>query len=424
MTILIIADDLSGAADCAIRFADEGHPTVVGLAALPHREDQDGWTLSIDADTRRLAPEEAASRTRAIYAEMKRPGRRLYKKIDSTLRGNWAAEVAALRPVAGMAIVAPAHPILGRTVIAGHVHVHGEPLESTETWKLEHAHRPAGIAVQLREAGLTSEEIDVEPLQQGPEELAFRIAQLAARGVDCAIVNATSGLALSALARATLQSDIPFFWVGSGGLAREIAALCPAPAAQQAPRIRNSGGPTLILVGSLSRVTARQCTVLLESGAVEQLVAMPSLLRAGPSHHSWNAVHVRIGELLAGGKDLLLRIGREQGVDPSGGPLLSRALARLVGPHFAKSGAVIATGGETARAMLVEAEIDRLRMVAELQTGVALGIPSDENRPHRPWIVTKAGGFGTERTLHEAWLALGGAPPRTPDASPFHPRES
>ncbi|HEY1228208.1 MAG TPA: four-carbon acid sugar kinase family protein, partial [Ramlibacter sp.] len=145
MDILIIADDLSGAADCAIPFVRAGQRTVVALDPVAADVEVGSLTLAVDADTRRLTGEEAARRTRAIYTAHRRAGQRLSKKIDSTLRGNWAEEVAALRPVAGMAIVAPAYPALGRTVRGGNVYVGGRTLADTELWKLEHEHRPAAI---------------------------------------------------------------------------------------------------------------------------------------------------------------------------------------------------------------------------------------------------------------------------------------
>lgn len=127
MKILIIADDLSGAADCATGFAGAGHRTVVTLEAARTQAHDDADTIAVDTDTRRLSPEEASARTAAAYAEMSVSGQRLYKKIDSTLRGNWAAEVARLQALAGMAIIAPAFPATGRTVREGRVYVHGEP---------------------------------------------------------------------------------------------------------------------------------------------------------------------------------------------------------------------------------------------------------------------------------------------------------
>ena len=119
MSILIIADDLSGAADCAIGFACAGMQTVVTLDPL--HDKADAQVIAADTDTRRLSPAQAAERTVAAYKALQRPGQRLYKKIDSTLRGNWAAEVAALQPLAGLAIVAPAFPATGRTLRGGRV---------------------------------------------------------------------------------------------------------------------------------------------------------------------------------------------------------------------------------------------------------------------------------------------------------------
>jgi uncharacterized protein YgbK (DUF1537 family) len=409
--ILIIADDLSGAADCAVPFARAAHRTVVvALQRLGLDACSDRITLAVDADTRRLPSHEAAQRTRASYMAHRRAGQRLYKKIDSTLRGNWAAEVAALRPLAGMAIVAPAHPSLGRTVSGGNVYVGGRALADTEFWKLEHAHRPAAIGAQLREAGLATETLDADLLRDDPEALSARIVACASRGLDALILDTRLEHTLRTVALATASTQAAFFWVGSGGLAREIAALEPARAVD-AVDLQPPAGPSLVLVGSLSAVADRQCAVLRERGPMRELVVPPSVLRQGPKHAQWPSLHACIGECLAAGTDLLLRIGREQALDPSEGALLAAALATLVGPHVAKAGAVIATGGETARAMLVEAQIDSLELVAELQTGVAAGVPRD-GRPHRPYIVTKAGGFGDDHALHAAWSRLRPAPSR------------
>jgi len=68
----------------------------------------------------------------------------LYKKIDSTLRGNFAVEIAAARRavigllagsdpgVASLAIVAPAFPVTGRTTHGGWMFLNDIPLEASE----------------------------------------------------------------------------------------------------------------------------------------------------------------------------------------------------------------------------------------------------------------------------------------------------
>jgi uncharacterized protein YgbK (DUF1537 family) len=402
MSILIIADDLSGAADCAIGFASAGHRTVVTLD--PTNVIPDAEVIAADTDTRRLSPADAARHTAAAYRALSTSGRRLYKKIDSTLRGNWAAEVAALQALAGLAIVAPAFPATGRTTRGGRVFVNGAPLESTDTWKLENAERPADVEAMLAATGLSTARLEVEALRGEPGALARRIAQVAASGVQALIVDAETTEDLLTLARVTSRMDEALFWVGSGGLAREIATLSDLfdANASRTDTAATHEAPILILVAMLR-----------ERGGVDELIVPPAVLRLGARHADWHAWQARIGAALDARSDLLLRIGRDAAFDPAEGAHLSTALAALVAPHFAKTGGLIATGGETARAMLSAAGIGSLQLLAEIEAGVAVARPLDTTRTHRPGIVTKAGAFGTDHALYAAWLHLSGtAEPR------------
>jgi uncharacterized protein YgbK (DUF1537 family) len=371
--------------------------------------------LAIDTDTRRLAPAEAARRSAAAWQALRAPGRRLYKKIDSTLRGNWAAEVAALQPLAGLAIVAPAFPATGRTLRGGRVFVHGTPLESTETWQLEHRERLADVPAMLSAAGLRTAQLEVAALRGEPAALARQIAAAGARGVQALSIDAQTSEDLALLARVTAALDEALFWVGSGGLARELALLpgqfaaAPRTPANAAPR-RAAQTPILVLVGSLSAVSQQQCALLCERAALDELVVPPALLRQGPRHADWAAWQGRLGACLAAGTDLLLRIGRDDAFDAAQGEQLCAALAQLVAPHFAKLGGLVATGGETARAMLSAAGIGSLLLLADLEAGVAVSRPLAGSRQAQPApgpvIITKAGAFGTEHALYAAWRHL------------------
>jgi uncharacterized protein YgbK (DUF1537 family) len=88
---LIIADDLTGAADCGSAFVRHGLDAVVSWGDI----DPDASILAVDADSRHLPAGAAAACQVAALAAHWRPGMRLYKKIDSTLRGQPAAELAA-----------------------------------------------------------------------------------------------------------------------------------------------------------------------------------------------------------------------------------------------------------------------------------------------------------------------------------------
>ena len=416
MRLLIIADDLSGAADCAIGFASMGMETVVTLDPL--NDKADAQVIAADTDTRRLSPARAAERTVAAFKVLHQPGQRLYKKIDSTLRGNWAAEVAALQPLAGLAIVAPAFPATGRTLLGGRVFVNGQPLETTETWKLENADRPADVEAMLVAAGLSTAKLNLDTLRGNENALTRHIAEVARSGTQALIVDAQTEDDLLTLARLTASMDQPLFWIGSGGLAREIASLpdfCEARfTAVEPAALEKSQAPILILVGSLSGVCERQCALLKERGGVSELVVPPEVLRQGTTHGDWSMWQSRIGEQLDGWSDLLLRIGRDEAFDPQEGAQLSSMLAVLVEPHFAKVGGLIATGGETARAILTTVGIDSLQLLTEIEAGVAFARPTVSRQGHRPGIVTKAGAFGTDHALYAAWQHLSDCADRSP----------
>jgi uncharacterized protein YgbK (DUF1537 family) len=172
--------------------------------------------LAIDLDTRGLAEDVARARVLQAFS-----GRRalaagiLYKKIDSTLRGNVAAELAAAREALGPRrpiIVAPSFPAQGRTVSGGRVFVDGKPLRSGN---LKRALHGSGIIV----------------------------------------CDARTDSELRAIARNGLALKPRPLFVGSAGLARALAATLPP---RRARRGRLPRGEIAVVVGSASAVSARQ----------------------------------------------------------------------------------------------------------------------------------------------------------------------
>src|SRR5919108_190872 len=140
--VTVIADDLTGAADCGIAFALAGLPTFVSIGNAPAPDS--AQIVSVDTDTRRLATGEAARRAGEAARDAYRRGTRgLYKKIDSTFRGHVAAELRATVQAAAelqggdspIVVFAPAFPGTGRTTRGGRVLVGGVPLEETEVWR-------------------------------------------------------------------------------------------------------------------------------------------------------------------------------------------------------------------------------------------------------------------------------------------------
>lgn len=127
MKVLALADDATGALEVgalldAVVFLDRG----------PGEGDVPSGRCVIDTESRHLRPADAAdkilNRTRGWNPDL------IYKKTDSTLRGNISAELAALSRVypERQVIFLPAYPAMGRTVVRGELLVHDVPVHLTD----------------------------------------------------------------------------------------------------------------------------------------------------------------------------------------------------------------------------------------------------------------------------------------------------
>jgi hypothetical protein len=131
--IVVVADDLSGAAELAgIAFAR-------GFSAEVQRQRFEpasaAEVIAVDTDSRGLPAEAAADRVReAARALLATKPAWMYKKVDSVLRGNVRPEIESLVSVTGhgRAVLAPANPSRGRTIEGGRLLIRGLPLEETE----------------------------------------------------------------------------------------------------------------------------------------------------------------------------------------------------------------------------------------------------------------------------------------------------
>ena len=132
-TLLILADDFTGALDTGVQISKTGARTVV--LTDPHadleRFADETEVLVIDAETRHIPPQQAkacvASIARRAFA-MKVPC--IYKKTDSALRGNIGAELEAVAEESpdGQLFFVPAFPQMNRTTEHGQQLIEGMPV--------------------------------------------------------------------------------------------------------------------------------------------------------------------------------------------------------------------------------------------------------------------------------------------------------
>lgn len=397
--LLVIADDLSGAADCAAGFARHVATDVLLDPRAEHRAQP---VTAIDLDTRRLPAGQAAQRHRALLETRTFAGHGLYKKVDSTLRGNLLSEVAALLGK-GMALVAPAFPAMGRTTLGGVQYVHGVAVAQSDVWRNEGLSGTSNLLELFASEGLRCAALNLEQVRGA--ELADFLAQHLQTGTQVLVCDAERDADLQALAQASVAHADQLFWVGSAGLAQHLpAALRLAP--RIAPALPKAARPVLTVVGSMSRHSQAQAALLAERSGQHWQRIEPQLLLAADAADQREALSAHLAAQVAAGKDLLINL-EQRDRDPAQATLLGAPLAQLLLPTIAQAGALIATGGETARALLTAAAIDSLQLHGELAPGVVLSSARHQGRELA--IVTKAGGFGQPDTLYQAWARLHGA---------------
>ena len=111
----------------------------------------------------------------------------------------------------------------------------------------------------------------------------------------------------------------------------------------------------------------------------------------------------QLQQALALSRDVLIAVGTEGDNSCRQDTELVRVLAQVVRPYAHQFGAMILTGGDTARAMLDATGVNSLRLVGEVEPGVAIAI----SECTQAWsIVTKAGAFGSPDTLVRAHAML------------------
>jgi uncharacterized protein YgbK (DUF1537 family) len=399
---LIVADDLTGATDCGAAFARRGQLTEAFWDEPAPAQDVAVWAY--DAATRYLPPNEAWHRQRDAALRWLAPDRGLYQKIDSTLRGHPAAEAAALssalrelrRP--DWSLCAPANPAMGRATRDARVWVRDEPLELTRTWLSEHSHASADLVEIFASANLRPLELPLDRVRSPDFGADLRAAarEAARQPGSVVICDAETDADLRCIAAAARGPAAPGFFVGSAGLAQALAADGPA-ADSRAVSLPPTKRGTLIVVGSMAEVSR---------AAVARLAGRPDVRRVGIKVADLRddyepdlsfLVPGMAASLVTGENVLaLLGSGSDEKHASAPQPEFVRNAAVMLGPALRNMGGLIVTGGETAAALLAECYVQGIRLLDEIEPGLALGITRGEIQVP---IVTKPGAFGDEGSL-------------------------
>lgn len=403
LRLALIADDLTGAMDTGLQFSKYGLETLV---LMNWDELPDAQVVVVDTDSRDAPASQA--RQRATLAARLLQGRALYKKVDSTMRGNVGYELRAILEVwqPRAIVVAPAFPRAGRTTLWGYQRVNGQPLELTffahdPRWPMTESHLPTLL---MQQAGCEVGHVGLEDVRRGMDSL---MSALQARPERIIVVDAVEQDHLRTIAQALVALGERWLPCGSAGLAEEWAQALGVEREARPPAPPSDGGPVLLVAGSRNEAMLEQMT---HAG---QVLGLSRVELDARRVYDTDAEVGRLAQscmaLLSEGRDVILTSSFAPLVAGAGG-LVARALAEAVVQVVARQrlGGLFLSGGDIAIAVCRALGVRALRIAKEVQPGIPggqlLGGRCDGLR-----VVTKAGGFGNRYALVDALEYLHGA---------------
>ncbi|MDN5330881.1 MAG: D-threonate/D-erythronate kinase [Tepidanaerobacteraceae bacterium] len=407
--VIIIADDFTGSNDTGVQLAKYGYlsVTMTEISGIEKYEDIVD-ALVIDTETRSLPPLKAYETLKEISSLIARyKDAVLYKKIDSTLRGNIGAELKALRESLKPEIIvfAPAFPKNGRTTRNGIHYLNGVPVDKTELAK-----DPKNPVTTSDVKKLLEESLDIpvrlKKLEEMNENLAESILQDLGK-YDVFAFDVATEEDLVRIAEAVLALEKKALWVGSAGLA-EALMVCLEK--------RKNEDRILVVAGSVSQVTRRQIARAAEESQIALAKVDVKKALINP-YDEIKRILAQVLDFMDKAKDVIIAsaleekdvtdaiaVGNSLGLSSAE---TSEAIARFMGEvahevvKARKPAGMVLTGGDTAIHVVKKLSATGCRINSELEPGipqlVLIGGVADGVK-----VVTKAGAFGNDESIVKA----------------------
>ncbi len=415
MRLGIIADDLTGANDTGVQFARRGARTLVpldwhDLKSLARSAD----VLVLNTNSRAAPPRVAAQRARVAAEALRRAGvEAVYKKIDSTFRGNIGQELDAILDVfpTDLAVLTPAFPPAGRTVRDGMLLVNGVPVHRTAIGRdpvtpVRESHLPTLLGYQARRA---IHSLCLAALRGDAASAMRRLREWRAASPGIVLADAVTPRDLDRLAGLVLRERCFGVAAGSAGLATALGAALAWP--RRPPRRKPLGGaPVLLVVGSPNPTSVQQVAWIERSGRVAVIrAALPDVIAEGDRYRrQLDRVVKKACAELSAGRDAVLSLvqrparasGRRLALRPTASKAISEFLGqatRLVAREV-RPGGLALCGGDIAIAACSALGASGVELQGEVEVGVPWGRLVGGDLADVA-AVTKAGGFGKPETF-------------------------
>lgn len=417
----IISDDFTGANDTALQFHVRGCNTQVILdyncdfVATPNTQ---AWAVS--TESRNISPEEAKERVGKITKNFieKLHIEHLYKKIDSTLRGNISVEILEMLDILGWdaSIILPAYPDEGRMTMGGYHLLRGIPLERTEVARDPLSPIFDSYIPTVLNRNLSEEQknligrIGFDTVIKGAGPVLLNINKLIEAGKKMIIVDAASNVDIEQVVLAIEKSSYKILPCGSAGMAKALSKIwVPELTNHEVTKVIPQS-PKLVVSGSATKLVAQQLQAVKNSEEFENTYFIPLTMNDILDGLS-NEIIEKIKENL---KDNNIVV-----VHSSDITLDEEALSRALFEHDytkekfiskivdylaeltkvitdQKEVILIIVGGETSFRCCKTIGSKSLQIVDAITPAIPLTLDMDAQ-----WIVTKSGNLGNNNTLVE-----------------------
>jgi len=325
--------------------------------------------------------------TTAVSALREAGVNRLYKKIDSTLRGQIRAEldaVLAAWSADAVAVICPSFPALRRTVVNGRLLVDGVPADKTSLRNdpltpVTESHIPTLVQASY--------------IKPSAQETAAQLAERLRKSGPKVVVDAQDEAGMRKIAEAVSLLGPEAVPIGSAGMARHLAEIwTPSPSF------------VVAIVTSHHELARRQARSLAETGARYYSPNEDDILE-DEKWTAWSSAVVDDPEP----RTVLLLTAPAAGASPSPSTaeVIPKRFAALAARLFAlgRADGFVVTGGDGTRALLDALGANGVQLIGEVMAGIPIGKLVGGTADGAP-IVTKAGGFGTPDALVQAARAV------------------
>ncbi len=401
---IVIADDLTGSNDTGVHFLAADNEVVVVVDPKKDSSTPTADTVVINTDSRLCSRETAYQKvSESMNAYVHPRPKEIYKKVDSTLRGNVGAEIDAVMDTVGfhLACVATATPRNGRTVKNGVCYVNGVELGDTEMAKdpFTPVHFSDIRKIITAQSRRSTELLPLEIIRSPFAEAQSYLTKLVEAGAEIIVSDAETVDDLRVSTRLFEHLAQQVLYVGSAGLFHAMKDTAVTHTDRVALNTDNTP-KILFVVGSLMETTLSQVEYMQQRNPIHiSMLSTENLLSELESE-----IKLQIDSINSAYQQsdiVLLRTDRsktdESLVASKVGSTLGRVVKGVV--NATELDAMVVTGGDTALNVLRSLEIGSIKLIDEVSPGIPISTIQIPGSTKPTLFVTKAGSYGESNAL-------------------------